>query len=81
MPARDQALAVSLAALTALIVTALAVFAAVPASLPQNRRAAPGPACSEWTDGCIVCARTPQGLACSSPGIACVRQAPRCLRP
>jgi hypothetical protein len=81
MPARDQALAVSLAILVALVVTTLAVLAAALAASPEAGQAAREPTCSEWTDGCIVCARTPQGLACSTPGIACVRQAPRCLKP
>ena len=38
------------------------------------------PTCAEWTDGCVTCQRTPQGPACSTPGIACVRGAPECLR-
>ena len=30
------------------------------------------PACSRWTDGCVLCARDPAGtVACSTPGIAC----------
>ncbi|MFD0464343.1 hypothetical protein ACFQY9_23455 [Microvirga aerilata] len=41
----------------------------------------PGPSCAEWTNGCVVCRRTPEGLACSTPGIACTPGAPRCLRP
>ncbi len=81
MTAHGEALAVSLAALTALIVTAMAVLVGVFGAPPQERRAAPEPTCSEWTDGCVVCARTPEGLACSTPGIACLRQAPRCLKP
>lgn len=36
--------------------------------------------CLEWTDACVVCTRTPQGHACSTPGIACEAAAPRCLR-
>ena len=38
------------------------------------------PTCAEWTDGCIVCQRTEQGLACSTPGIACVPSQQQCLR-
>ena len=35
--------------------------------------------CVEWTDGCIVCRKSPEGaIACSTPGIACVPEAPRC---
>lgn len=81
MLARDEALAVSLAILTALMMTVLGLMAGALAGSPAVGQADSEPACSEWTDGCIVCARTPQGLACSTPGIACVRQAPRCLRP
>jgi hypothetical protein len=81
MPARDEALAVSLAILVALAMTVLAVLAVTLEAPQRAQGATPEPACSEWTDGCIVCARTPQGLACSTPGIACVRQAPRCLKP
>ena len=29
---------------------------------------AANPACSEWSDGCVVCVR---GGKCSTPGIAC----------
>jgi hypothetical protein len=36
--------------------------------------------CLEWTDACVVCTRTPQGHACSTPGIACEPAPPRCLR-
>ena len=36
--------------------------------------------CAEWTDGCIVCQRTDQGLACSTPGISCLRGERQCLR-
>jgi hypothetical protein len=81
MPGRDEALAVSLAILVALAVTMLAVLAGAFATPQETSRTTPEPSCSEWTDGCIVCARTPQGLACSTPGIACTRSAPRCLKP
>jgi len=81
MPARDEALAVALAILATLAVTTLAVLAGALAEPSEAGQAMPEPTCSEWTDGCIVCARTPQGLACSTPGIACMRQAPRCLKP
>lgn len=39
------------------------------------------PACLEWTDGCSVCQRWPDGTACSLPGIACEPGPQRCLRP
>ena len=38
------------------------------------------PTCAEWTDSCIICQRTDQGLACSTPGIACVPRDRQCLR-
>ncbi|WP_414473208.1 hypothetical protein [Microvirga sp. M2] len=81
MPARDEALAVSLAILTALMVTVLALIVGALAGSQTSGQATSEPACSEWTNGCIVCARTAQGLACSTPGIACVPTAPRCVRP
>jgi len=81
MAERDESLAVSVAVVTALAAAMLAVLATVFSPRPDAQGAAREPACSEWTDGCIVCARTAQGLACSTPGIACVPQAPRCLKP
>lgn len=81
MLSRTEFYAVALAALIALTIAAFAVFAGAAASPQASGQAVPDPSCAEWTDGCIVCARTPQGLACSTPGIACVRQAPRCLKP
>jgi hypothetical protein len=38
------------------------------------------PTCAEWSDGCIVCQRTSQGIACSTPGIACMPRERQCLR-
>ncbi|MEZ0169480.1 hypothetical protein [Microvirga sp. TS319] len=85
MPARDEALAVSLAIVTALMVTVLALLvgalAGSQASSRASGQAASEPACSEWTNGCIVCARTAQGFACSTPGIACIPKTPHCLKP
>ena len=49
-----------------------------PAAVPL--RAEDDPRCQEWTDGCVVCQRTPQGPACSTPGIACVRGPQECVR-
>ncbi len=79
MMERAEFFAVALAAIIALLIVAFATVAAI--SLPGHEQTAQEPACAEWTDGCVVCARSPQGLACSTPGIACVRQAPRCLKP
>lgn len=44
------------------------------------RTAAEDPSCLEWSDGCRVCQRLPEGPACSLPGIACEPTALHCLR-
>ena len=69
-------LAVSLGtvALTAFLPAAKPVVPSTPAFADRD------PTCAEWTDGCITCQRTPQGPACSTPGIACVRETLQCLR-
>ena len=77
--ARDDVIGLSLALGIALATVALANL------LPAAKSAAPvsfdrEPTCAEWTDGCIVCQRTEQGPACSTPGIACVRREQQCLR-
>lgn len=81
MLSRDEALAVTLSVAVALLMVILAVIAGASAG-PQlaTEDGPPDPACVEWTDSCVVCSRTAQGLACSTPGIACTRGAPRCLR-
>lgn len=39
------------------------------------------PSCVDWTDGCIVCEKQPDGApACSTPGIACEQSAAHCLK-
>lgn len=81
MPAREEALAVALVVVIALASVTLATIAAGSASLAGMRDAGPEPTCVEWTDDCVVCRRTPQGPACSTPGIACLRGPMRCLRP
>ncbi len=81
MPTADTTLAITLAVVIALASSTLAVISAGVIAAPQQARAAgPGAACLEWTDGCVLCARTPAGPACSTPGIACVRGETRCLR-
>lgn len=78
---RDDLIAVL--AIAAIVVVTVAVPALLPArSGPPSTAglADRDPTCAEWTDGCITCERTPQGPACSTPGIACVRQAAECLR-
>jgi hypothetical protein len=81
MPSRDEGLAVVLSVAVALVIVTLAVIVGLGAGpQPTTEGGPPDPACVEWTDSCVVCARTPEGLACSTPGIACMRGAPRCLR-
>ncbi len=81
MLSRTDFFAVCLSLVVAFIIVAFAAFAGASASSQASGQPAREPSCAEWTDGCIVCARTPQGLACSTPGIACTRSAPRCLKP
>jgi len=81
MPGRDEALAVTLSIAVALLIVILAVVAGASAGPASTQGGPPGPTCAEWTDSCVICRRTPEGLACSTPGIACVPSAPRCLRP
>jgi hypothetical protein len=38
-------------------------------------------ACTAWTDGCRSCGKGPDGVFCSTVGIACVPTQPRCTRP
>ena len=38
------------------------------------------PACTEWTDGCVVCTATGGHAACSTPGIACTPAGLTCKR-
>ena len=77
-----ESLAVVLAVVVALTMSAFAVLAGagVLEARSAGQGAAPDPACAEWTDGCVVCARRPEGLACSTPGIACTRGRIQCLR-
>ena len=58
-----------------------------PISTPVSTPAADNPynppdaACTEWTDGCRVCQRSPNSEAsCSNVGIACVPKAEECTR-
>jgi hypothetical protein len=82
MLSRDETLAVTLSIAVAVLVAALAILFAM-STEPQAARqdGAPDATCLEWTDSCVVCRRIPEGLACSTPGIACVPSQPRCLRP
>jgi hypothetical protein len=85
LPSSDESLAVSIAIATVLAAVLLAVLVAAGGLFGDRSASAEdaveSPACSEWTDGCVVCAGRPEGLACSTPGIACTRSVPRCLKP
>ena len=82
MLSRDETLAVTLSIVVALLVAAFAIIAGAGLnSQAPAQGSTPGPSCAEWTDGCVVCRRVPEGLACSTPGIACTPGAQRCLRP
>ncbi|KQQ11700.1 hypothetical protein ASF53_16100 [Methylobacterium sp. Leaf123] len=48
---------------------------AVPASDPARNQS-----CAEWGDGCKVCRRIGEEIACSLPGIACTPGPETCLR-
>jgi hypothetical protein len=63
----------------------LAVFAASMAAAveekPVQAYGEDHPACLEWTDGCLVCARLEDGSAgCSMVGAACLPAAVSCLK-
>ena len=77
---RDETVAVVLALTIAVATVVLAntlptrrVEPSAPASVDAD------PTCAEWTDGCIVCQRTDQGLSCSTAGAACIRKDAQCL--
>jgi hypothetical protein len=78
MPANTEALAATVAITSALAAVMLAVLVGL---MVPNRAAGPPAMCAEWTDGCVICSRTGQGTACSTPGIACTRHPIECLKP
>jgi hypothetical protein len=82
-PSHDDVVGFGLALGIVLGTVALAHVLPAATSAPQPSKPVPfelGPTCAEWTDGCIVCQRTEQGLACSMPGIACQPREQQCLR-
>jgi hypothetical protein len=40
----------------------------------------PNASCTAWTDGCRSCGSGPDGVFCSTPGIACQSSEPHCTR-
>ena len=82
MPSRrDDIIGFALALALVLGTVALAhVLPAATSASPPSTPAFDSETCAEWTDGCIVCQRTSEGLACSTPGIACVPRERQCLR-
>jgi hypothetical protein len=84
MPSRRDDLLIVLA-LVAVVVGTIVLAAVLPAApAPRAPSAASygdqNPTCIEWTDACVVCRRDGHGIACSTPGIACVRGPVRCLK-
>lgn len=71
---RDRRIVWGIAALVVatLLAGALGPKLSGPAA-PKPAALAPAddPACAEWGDGCQICRRTEDGIACSLPGIAC----------
>lgn len=57
--------------------------APAPTSEPSWFTPPAGPACRQWSDGCHVCMQVAADAepSCSTPAIACVQAASRCLEP
>lgn len=63
-----------------LLLLAPAARADAPVEKPVQSYGEDHPACLEWTDGCIVCARRDgEEAACSMVGAACLPAAVACL--
>jgi len=70
----------ALAGIAALTLVTVLIGALAPGGHgPAPRTVADDPTCLEWSDGCQVCKRWPDSVACSLPGIACEPGAQRCL--
>jgi hypothetical protein len=82
MPSRrDDLIGFALALFLVLGTVGLAHLLPAATSTPSTPAAFEGePTCAEWTDGCIVCPRGDGGVACSTPGIACVPRERQCVR-
>jgi hypothetical protein len=83
MPSRRDDI-LGLALVLIIVIGTVALANVLPAAHPAGTPAVPASfderTCAEWTDGCVVCQRTEHGLACSTPGIACMRGERQCLR-
>ncbi|MCB8821851.1 hypothetical protein [Microvirga rosea] len=76
MSTPGEALAVTIAITAALAAVMLGMLI----GLSSPRATEPGASCQEWTDGCVICSRRPNGAACSTPGIACTPGPLQCLK-
>jgi hypothetical protein len=80
----DDALAVTLAVAMGILVALGGVVLALtaPTSVPISPAAylEQNAVCRAATDACVVCSREGGAIVCSTPGIACQRETPRCLR-
>lgn len=78
---QDRLIAAAILAVALGTVVLAGVLPAARSGPPSTASAfADDPACLEWTDSCIVCTRGAAGPNCSTPGIACARTPPRCVR-
>lgn len=77
---RDGLVTLALAAVVVGTVLLGALLPGHPARHPVSAAPAEDAACLEWSDGCRVCTRRPDGPACSLPGIACTPGEAQCLR-
>lgn len=80
-PSNSAGERIAAAGIAAVVVVTVLVGALAPRRAElASRTAADDPDCLEWTDGCQVCQRWPEGVSCSLPGIACQPGEVRCLR-
>jgi hypothetical protein len=84
MPSRRDDLLIFLALVAVVAGTVLLAVLLPAAPAPRPPSAASygdqNPTCIEWTDACVVCRRDGHDIACSTPGIACVRGAVQCRK-
>ncbi|MBX9934076.1 MAG: hypothetical protein K2Y56_21585 [Methylobacterium sp.] len=75
---RDGLVAIAIASVV--LATVLIAHLVPAAHRPQPAAPAADVTCAEWSDGCRTCQRLPDGVACSTPGIACTPSAQTCER-